>query len=495
MSFEKYVNHLQKVADVQYASALLNWDQEVMMPVKGTQGRSRQLATLSVIAHEWTIDPDFGKLLEGLVQDSSLSWEQKRNVELTLRDFEKQNKYSSDFVQKMSETQSKAFNAWIAARKKNDFAVFAPVLEELVALKREEAKFLGYKEHPYDALMDEYEPGATVAMVDELFEGVRVSLQQLLDRVNASPVITNKTVGKKYDAQKQFDVTIEFLKKMGYDFDAGRQDISEHPFTINFNSRDVRVTTRANEDDIFEMLSSSIHEGGHALYEQGLLYENYGLPSGTHASLGIHESQSRLWENNVGRSKAFWEDNFQLLTHAFPQQFKGFSARDFYVSNNLIQPSLIRVQADELTYHFHIMIRYELEKQLIDGSLEVKELKAAWNDLYRKYLGIDVPSDNQGVLQDIHWSHGSFGYFATYSLGSFYATQFFHQAKQEIEDLEGNIAKGNLHVLKDWLNDRIHKYGRLYKAEDLCEKVTGEKLDFKYFRNYIEEKLSDIYSW
>src|SRR5690554_4718093 len=320
MSFEKYVNHLQKVADVQYASALLNWDQEVMMPVKGTQGRSRQLATLSVIAHEWTIDPDFGKLLEGLVQDSSLSWEQKRNVELTLRDFEKQNKYSSDFVQKMSETQSKAFNAWIAARKKNDFAVFAPVLEELVALKREEAKLLGYKEHPYDALMDEYEPGATVAMVDELFEGVRVSLQQLLDRVNASPVITNKTVGKKYDAQKQFDVTIEFLKKMGYDFDAGRQDISEHPFTINFNSRDVRVTTRANEDDIFEMLSSSIHEGGHALYEQGLLYENYGLPSGTYASLGIHESQSRLWENNVGRSKAFWEDNFQLLTHAFPQQ-------------------------------------------------------------------------------------------------------------------------------------------------------------------------------
>lgn len=495
MSFEKYVNHLQKVADVQYAAALLNWDQEVMMPAKGSPARSRQLATLSVIAHEWFIDPEFDKLVNDLAQDSSLTWEQRRNVELTLKDINRQKKYSSEFVQKMSETRSKAFNAWIAARKKNDFDIFAPVLEELVALKREEAEFLGYELHPYNALMEEYESGATVAMVDELFKGVKVSLQQLLDRVNSSPEIVNALAEKQFDAKKQFEVTIELLKKMGYDFDAGRQDISEHPFTINFNSRDVRVTTRANEDDLFEMLSSSIHEGGHALYEQGLLYENYGLPSGSYVSLGIHESQSRMWENNVGRSLVFWEDNFELLAHAFPEEFEQLDARAVYVSNNLIEPSLIRVQADELTYHFHIMIRYELEKRLIEGSLEVKDLKQSWNDLYKKYLGVDVPSDNQGVLQDIHWSHGSFGYFATYSLGSFYAAQFFHQAKSEIKDLEDQIAKGNLQILKDWLNEKIHKYGRLYDAEDLCEKVTGEKLSFKYFQSYIEEKLSDIYSW
>lgn len=495
MNYEKYAEHSRKIADVRHASALLQWDQEVMMPEKGADARSRQLATLSVIAHEWSTDPAYGQLLNELIHDTSLTWEQHRNVEISLKDYQRQQKYNADFVQKLSQTISKAFNAWQSARKTNDFNVFAPALEEIVALKREEAALLGYEAHPYDALMDEYEPGATVAMVDKLFEGVKSSLLELSGRVNKSLAPQNAFEGKKFEADKQWGITEVFLRKMGYDFEAGRQDYAPHPFCTNFSSRDVRVTTRANEEDVFDMLSSSIHEGGHALYEQGLLEENYGLPAGTYVSLGIHESQSRLWENNVGRSEAFWNNNFPLLAEAFPEQCAGLIAKDAYLSNNIVQPSLIRVQADELTYHFHIMIRYELEKRLIEGSLEVKNLKDAWNTMYKQYLGIDVPSDNQGVLQDIHWSHGSMGYFATYSLGSFYAAQFFRQAQSEIPDLEQKIEAGDLLPLKNWLNEKIHRYGRLYDAEDLCKKVTGEGLNFEYFHEYLENKLSKVYNW
>lgn len=494
MSYEKYVEHSRKIADVNFANAILQWDQEVMMPVKSGDTRSRQIATLSVIAHEWSVDPAYGELLEKLSQDDSLTWEQKRNVELSLKDYRRQLKYNSAFVQKMSQTISKAFNAWQAARKENDFSVFAPALEEIVALKREEAQLLGYERHPYDALMEEYEPGATVAMVDKLFEGVKSSLLDLLQYIQTRPTPNNEFAGKKYPKDDQWKITLELLKKMGYDFEAGRQDYAPHPFCTNFSSKDVRVTTRANEDDIFDMLSSSVHEGGHALYEQGLKEENYGIPAGFYVSLGLHESQSRLWENNVGRSKEFWKNNFSLLQKHFPEQCKGLQSEDAFISNNIIQPSLIRVQADELTYHFHIMIRYELEKRLVEGTLEVQDLRNAWNEMYKKYLGVEVPSDNEGVLQDIHWAHGSIGYFATYSLGSFYAAQFFQQAEKEISGLKTKIAEGDLLPLKEWLNEKIHQYGRLYDAEEVCKRVTGEGLNFDYFHQYLKNKIYEVYA-
>ncbi|MCO5249042.1 MAG: carboxypeptidase M32 [Chitinophagales bacterium] len=495
MSYQKYIETNRKIADIGYSIALLSWDQEVMMPAKGAEARSSQISTLSVIAHEWSTDERYGELLHALAEDKSLSWEQKRNVELSLRDYEKQKKYNSDFVKKLSQTISKSFNAWQAARKANDFKVFAPLLKEIVALKREEAEMLTYETHPYNALMDDYEPGATVAQIDELFAGVKVSLSEMLDKINQSPQPKNLFAGKKYEADKQWKITQELLKKMGYDFDAGRQDYAPHPFCTSFSAKDVRVTTRADESDVFDMLSSSVHEGGHALYEQGLLEENYGLPAGSAISLGIHESQSRLWENCVGRSEAFWKNNFQLLSDVFPEQTKGLTAHDAFIADNIIQPSLIRVQADELTYHFHIMIRYELEKRLVEGSLEVEDLKDAWNEMYLKYLKVKVPSDNQGVLQDIHWSHGSLGYFATYSLGSFYAAQFFNKASQEIADLDKMIERGNYLPLKNWLNQNIHQYGRLFDASEICGKVTGEKLNFKYFKEYLEPKLAKVYQW
>lgn len=296
-----------------------------------------------------------------------------------------------------------------------------------------------------------------------------------------------------YNKDKQWQYGLAVLKQMGYDFDAGRQDISSHPFTVNFNAQDVRVTTRIDENNFSDMLWSCIHEGGHALYEQGLLPENYGLPAGEAISLGIHESQSRLWENNVGRSLTYWKVHYPKLQTIFPENLKNVSVGAFYKAMNQVKPSLIRTNADELTYHTHIMIRFEIEKLLIEGTLKVKDLPEYWNTKYKEYLGVNVTDDAHGVLQDIHWSHGGFGYFPTYSLGSFYAAQFYTQATKDIPTLETEIEKGNTLPLLNWLRSKVHKHGKYYTAEELCINITGEKLNFNHFMNYANKKYAGIY--
>jgi carboxypeptidase Taq len=494
-TYQDYNQHCKKIADLQYTLAVMQWDQEVNMPPKGADTRAQQLATLSGIAHQHSSDPKFGECLALLSEDASLTGEQQKNVLLSLKDFRRQEKYSQEFVERLSRATSRGFNAWQHARSAKDFSLFQAALEEIVQIKQEEAAMQSEGGHLYNALLDEFEPGATVAMLDQLFDGVKSSLTVLLDKVKGATTPKNIIEGKKFDKDRQWPLGIEFLGQMGYDFEAGRQDIALHPFCTNFGSSDVRVTTRINEDDVFDMLSSCIHEGGHALYEQGLLPENYGLPAGSAISMGVHESQSRLWENNVGRSEAFWKANVGRLQNAFPQEFQGSSASDIFKTVNIVAPSLIRVQADELTYHFHIMIRYELEKALVTGDLKVKDLPGAWNEMYHKYLGIQVPNDAVGVLQDIHWSYGSIGYFATYSLGSFYAAQYFRQAEKEIPELAIQIEKGNLLPLKLWLNDKIHRHGRLLGAEELCKSVTGEGLHFEHFHQYLSGKLAQVYQW
>jgi carboxypeptidase Taq len=286
---------------------------------------------------------------------------------------------------------------------------------------------------------------------------------------------------------------MEVLKKMHFDFEAGRQDISEHPFTTNFSSQDVRVTTRIDENDFANMLWSCIHEGGHALYEQGLPIEEYGLPLSEYCSLSIHESQSRLWENCVGRGLPFWENNFQMAKTFFPQQFNGITVQQFYKGINKVQPSLIRTEADELTYHFHVMIRYEIEKQLIEGSLKAKDIPAIWNESYKKYLGLTVPDDKKGCLQDVHWSHGSFGYFATYSIGSLYAAQLYAAILEQNPSVEEEIAKGKTETIFAWLQQHIYKSGRYSTSEVLCSNATGEPLNSHFFIDYATKKYSSIY--
>lgn len=489
-----YKELLRKIADVQYAAGVLNWDQETYMPENGAEMRAQQLSTLSGIAHELSTSGELGDVLNKLSFDVSLTEMQKRNIKTSLKYYNERKKYTTAFVKELSRSISEAFQAWQKAKEASDFSIYAPALEKLVQLKREECKLLGYTAHPYDAMLDQYEPDMKTADLEVLFADVRRQLVAYIKEIASKPQNSDEFMFAKYDKSKQWQIGIDLLKQMGFDFQSGRQDESSHPFTTNFSSKDVRVTTRISETDFHEMIWSCIHEGGHALYEQGLPISEYGLPSGEYISLGIHESQSRLWENNVGRSLSYWKYNFEKLQTAFPEQLKKISVMDFYKAINIVKPSLIRTSADELTYHTHVLIRFEIEKSLIEGSIEVKDLPLLWNRKYKEYLGIDVPNDAKGVLQDIHWSHGSFGYFPTYSLGSFYAAQFYAQAKKEIPELEREVENGNLKPLLDWLREKVHKHGKYYTAEELCIQITGEKLNFSYFMNYAKEKYNRLYN-
>ena len=490
--YRQYVEHAQKIADINYAAAVLDWDQETYMPLKGAAARARQTATLRGLAHRHFTDKKYGDLLQQLLDKKDfLSEKERQNILLSKEDFDKQTKLPNAFVQELSENISRAYQSWIDARKQNDFSVFEPSLSKLVDLKKQEAGYLGYEDHPYNALLKDYEKSASVQMLDHLFESMTRPLQDLLRQVLAKQKnIDDRFLHQHYPKDAQWNWGMYLVKELGFDLDAGRQDISEHPFTTNFSSQDVRITTRIDENDFANMTWSCIHEAGHGLYEQGLNYEDYGLPSGEFASLSIHESQSRFWENCVGRSFPFWQYYLPKLKAYFPEQLKAISVEQFYRSINKVQPSLIRTEADELTYHFHIKVRYELEKELIGGSLAAKDVKERWNELYKDYLGTDVPDDNRGCLQDVHWSHGSFGYFPTYSLGSFYAAQFWEKLKEEKPGIENEIAQGNLKNMLSWLRQNIHAKGRTAgDSEEMCKAVTGFPLQTNAFLRYLTGKL------
>lgn len=491
--YNKYTESMQKIADIKYASAVLQWDQETYLPPKGNDARGRQIATLNELAHEHFVDPTLGILLNELVKNNELTSTQKANVTLSLEDYTKNKKLPSAFVKQMSEAINESFHAWIKARKANNFSVFEKPLQKIIDLKKQEAEYLGYKQHPYDALMQDYDKGLTTKIVDKTFTDLRAQLKPLLVKIAAQPNVDNSFLHQHFDKDVQWKLGLEILKIMQFDFDAGRQDISEHPFTTNFCSQDVRVTTRIDENDFSNMLWSCIHEGGHALYEQGLPANQYGLPLGEYCSLSIHESQSRLWENCIGRGKSFWENNYALLQKYFPNQLNHVTLKQFYKAINKVQPSLIRTEADELTYHFHVMIRYEIEKLLIEGTINAKDVPAYWNEKYMAYLGVVVPNDVQGCLQDVHWSHGSFGYFATYSLGSLYAAQFYKTLCNEKSSIVGEQTNINLENVNNWLQTNIYTFGRQYYSEQLCKNATGKNLDASFFLDYAKEKYADIY--
>jgi carboxypeptidase Taq len=492
--YNEYVEIAQRAADFNNAAAVLSWDQEVYMPKKGYSFRGRQLATLASQAHQTITSDAYGELLKKLSDKTELSETEQANVRLSLEDYEKNRKLSSEFVEKLTQQTSSSYNAWIEAREKNRYGLYAPELEKMIELKKQQAEMYGYTQHPYDALLDDYEKGASVAMLDPIFQMVKEQLPALLTQVTESEQVDDSFFHQRYPKQKQWDFSMEVLKKMGYDLEAGRQDFAEHPFSISFAPSDVRVTTRVSEDNFTSLLWSSIHEGGHALYEQGLPEEQYGLPLGAAVSLSIHESQSRLWENCVGRGLRFWKYFYPQLQGYFPEQLQNVSVEQFYKAVNKVQPSLIRTEADELTYHFHVMIRYEIEKGLLAKEINPKDLSQVWNEYYQKYLGISSDDEKKGVLQDVHWSHGSFGYFPTYSLGSFYAAQFFEQAEKDIPNLQSDIEQGKLDSLLRWLREKIHKHGRRYNSEELCRQITGRGLDFSSFMRYLEKKYSAIYS-
>jgi carboxypeptidase Taq len=493
--YEKYRAHMRRLADLRSALALMQWDQETYMPPKGAEFRAQQVATLSEMAHELATAEKLGALLESLEQAPGLNEKEKKNISLTKEDFEKQKKYPPAFVRKMSETVSKSFHAWNLAKKENRFSLFEKELAELVELKKEETEILGYTGHPYDALMDEFEKGCTVKLTDKIFGDMLPKLRIILEKIQQKKSPKDSFIFKTFDKKKQWDLGMEVIGELGFDFEAGRQDISSHPFSTSFNKYDVRITTRIDESDFSSMLFSCIHETGHALYEQGLPESEYGLPSGEFASLGIHESQSRLWENHVGRSRAFWKFHFPMVKAKFPDVLTGVAEETFYKAVNKVKPSLIRTESDELTYHFHVMIRYEIEKMLIKGELKTCDIPDCWNEQYKKWLNIDVPDSRRGCLQDVHWSHGSFGYFPTYSLGSFYAAQFFATARRADGQLTEKMEKGQTAGLLQWLRQRIHASGRTFNSEEICKNATGETLNVQYFLDYLLDKYGKIYEF
>jgi carboxypeptidase Taq len=492
--YDIYKTKMQRIADVRNASALMQWDQETYLPPKGAAFRGQQISTLSELSHKLFIEEELGSLLNDLANKDDLDQFQKRNVERTLEDYKKNKKYTSQFVRALSDQVNKAFHAWIEARKQNKFSIFQPELDKLIALKKEETQLLGFEKHPYDALLDEFEKGCTVELLDRTFTGIIPVLKELLQKIAARPQVDDSFLQQAYPKQKQWEWGMHLVRQLNFDFEAGRQDISEHPFSTSFNSRDVRITTRIDENDFANMTWSCIHETGHALYEQGLLSDYYGLPLGEACSYSIHESQSRLWENNIGRSLIFWQHYFPELRQYFPEQFKNITLDQFYKGINKVQPSFIRTEADEITYHFHVYIRYELEKKLIEGSLSASDIPDYWNGQYKQLMDITVPDDKKGCLQDVHWSHGSFGYFPTYSLGSFYAAQFFQQAEKEIPSLQSDLKEGNSLALLQWLREKIHSKGRFHTSEELCKSITGTGLEINSFTSYLLDKYSSIYT-
>lgn len=492
--YEEYVQLTQKAADINNASAVLGWDQEVYMPAKGAALRGRQLATLASMAHEVITSDSYGEIINELASRGDLKENQQDNVRLSLEDYDKNKKLSAAFIVQLTEQTTASYHAWLRARKSNNYKEYYADLEKMIALKLQQAELYGYADHPYDALADEYEKGATVKILDGVFNGVAEQLPLLLKEINNAQQVDSSFLNRHFDKDKQWDFSLSVLKAIGYDFEAGRQDLSEHPFTTSFSPQDVRVTTRVSEDDFASLLWSSIHEGGHALYEQGLPVAEYGLPLGSAASLSVHESQSRLWENCVGRGRYFWQYFYPQLQQLFPDALQDISLDSFYKGMNKVSPSLIRTEADELTYHFHVLIRYEIEKALINKEIQAKDLADTWNQLYNKYLGVQPPNDKQGVLQDIHWAHGSFGYFPTYSLGSFYAAQYYMQANKEIPQLETQLTRGDSTQLLSWLREKIHIHGRKYRSEELCKQVTGKGLSFDAFMQYAVAKYKGIYN-
>ena len=491
--YDQYKVKMQHIADLRHAHAVLQWDQETYLPKKGAEMRGRQLTTLSELAHKLFSEDDLGTILRELKGRGDIDIPEKRNVELTLEDYEKNKKYSSEFIRKLSDQVNKTFHSWIAAREQNSFFSFEKDLGALVDLKKQETDILGYKDHPYNALLNEFEKGATVQLLDKTFYPLLPKLKEIIATIAAKPQVDDSFLYQHFPKQQQWEWGLYLLRQLNFDFEAGRQDISEHPFSTSFNSNDVRITTRIAENDFGNMTWSCIHEVGHALYEQGLPVDQYGLPLGEACSYGIHESQSRLWENNVGRSQIFWERYLPELQKFFPEHLKNINIDQFYRAINKVQPSLIRTEADEITYHFHVFVRYELEKKLLEGSLSTKDIPGFWKEQYKNFLDVNVPDDKQGALQDIHWSHGSFGYFPTYSLGSFYAAQFFQAAKKEIKNLDNQISNGQFSNLLGWLRKNIHCNGRRFTSEELCLKITGKGLQIEDFTDYILHKYKLIY--
>ncbi len=492
--FNRVMTRAAELSDLESANALVGWDQETFMPAKGVDGRADVSATIAGLQHERLTDPRLREDLEALSRDGDgLDTYQRGQVIELKRLHDRAAKVPADLVRAVAEAQSRGSSIWAAAKAKKEFAAFSPTLAEIFKLKRAVADAVGYREEPYEALLDEFEPGAKVSEVAKTLHDVRDFLIPLVKEIAGSSKKPNtKILAGPYDLEKQDLFGREVVTAMGFDLEAGRLDVSNHPFTSGIHSGDTRLTTRYKQD-LSVGLFGTMHEAGHGLYEQNLPAATRRTPLGVYTSLGIHESQSRLWENNVGRGRPFWTKQYPRLQELFPEHLAGVSFDEYYRAINAVEPSFIRIEADEVTYNLHIVLRFELERDVLTGKVAVKDLPEAWNARFRDYLGLTPPSPDLGVMQDIHWAVGLVGYFPTYTLGTLYAAQFFAGAKKAIPDLEERIAKGDLLTLRDWLVENVHRHGRRYAPAALVEKATGMPVSAEHFNRYLRSKFAPLY--
>ncbi len=490
-----------EIQTLKYVQAVLGWDQQVLMPERAVTGRAEQFALTASLIHKKETAREIGGLLEDLGASddqpsgsAELSESDRAYVRAFYRDYRQATRIPPELVQRIARVTAVAQSVWAEARKKSDFSLFESNLSEIVDLTTEVADRLGYEDHPYDALIDQFEPGMTTADIARIFRELREGLVPLVRKIKDARQVEHRFMLKNYPVGEQEAFGRKVLDAMKFDSSRGRLDISIHPFTTSLGSDDVRITTRYHEDRITSSLFSIIHEAGHGLYELGFSPEHRGTRLHEAASLGIHESMSRFWENVVGRSRSFWHHFYPVIKEHFPQQLSGVDVEQFYRAVNMVEPSHIRVEADEVTYSLHVILRFELERMLIGKELSVKELPDAWREQARDLLGTAPQHDADGVLQDIHWSGGAIGYFPTYALGNIYGLQFVSKLRADMPDFDDQLRAGELGGIKDWLDENIHKKGRTRTPKELCEEISGKPLSAQYFIDYLNEKYTGVYS-
>ncbi len=488
---------LLEISDLAGAGALLGWDQSTYMPRGGAPARARQGATLSKLAHEKSIDPALGKLLDELApyaDDLPYQSDEASLIRVARRDFEKAIKVPSDHVARASALGSSSYDAWTRARPANDFATMRPFLEQAVDLSREYAGFFAPYQHVADPLIDAAEEGMTTASIRSLFAGLRSELLPIVRAIAEEPVPSDGCLRGSFPETAQLDYSLLVVKQFGYDLDRGRLDKTHHPFCTKFSTGDVRITTRVDEKLFGDALFSTMHESGHALYEQGVATALDGTPLGSGTSVGVHESQSRLWENVVGRGRAFWEHFFPILQDRFPDQFRRTSFETFYRAINKVQRSLIRTDADEVTYNLHIMMRFDLELELLEGALRVKDLPEAWRARMRAVLGVAPDDDRDGCLQDVHWYAGSVGGgFQSYTIGNILSAQFYAAALNACPGIPAEIAKGEFGTLHGWLRKHLYEHGRKFQPGEVVMQATGGPMSTEPYLAYLRAKYGELY--
>ncbi|WP_437185988.1 carboxypeptidase M32 [Planctomicrobium sp. SH668] len=497
-AYQSLVGRLRELAILRSCGAVLGWDEQTNLPPNGAELRANQLALLAGLTHDRATNPQLGELLAQLTDEQQLGGHDSlaaSNVRDARRNFTRATRLPKKLVEELSRVSTLSQQAWVQARKKSDFKMFQPWLEQMVVLKREEADAQGSSTGlRYDALLDDYEPGVTAAQLQEVFTPLRDELVKLVTAIRESGKLFDiSIVERKFCVDAQKELSLKVGKAIGFDFDSGRLDIAAHPFCSGFGPGDCRLTTRYDENHFNGAFFGTLHEAGHGIYEQGLNPNEFGLGSGEACSLGIHESQSRMWENLVGRSLSFWQHFYPTVQSKFPNSLGDVSLNQFYQAINDVRPSWIRVEADEVTYNLHIMLRFEIEQALISGDLNVADLPGVWNETFTRYFGMTPPSDALGCMQDVHWSAGLMGYFPTYSLGNMYASQFYEQATVDLGDLNAQFANGEFQALREWLRTNIHQHGRRYSAGELVQRVTGKPLSSAPLLRHLQTKFGGLY--